>query len=149
MNMKLTMFSLVILSLFISCGQSTDNTSVSDKPSNDKNVIESEDYVDPTDLEQEMPTNYLTLDYEIKNKVLSDKVTIKGEITSNAQKVSYNYITIDVKYTSKDDTELSTEAIIMGGEYKPSTSTPFEIKVKPPKGTKSIGCEIVSANAIK
>jgi len=96
------------------------------------------------EVEQKNPKRFLTVSGSSKKNILGQTV-IKGSVKSSAKIVSYKDVEIKLSFFSKtgalleEDRETVYEAIAPGAEVD------FKSKYFAPKGTDSVGFQVISA----
>jgi len=99
----------------------------------------------PEELEEKNPKDYISIKYELKYRILSGKDQIEGVIKNSANNTTYKNVEIQVNYYTKTGTLLDSENFVLYEYVNPRGYKAFQLKVKSPDGTKSIGVDILGA----
>lgn len=108
----------------------------------------------PEELKQELylseknnPQKYLSVKYDLKYKILSGKDVIKGTVFNTATLTTFKDVIFTVTYKSETGTELGRSDFIAYKYIRPRSSEEFEIKLRSPKATRTIGVTVKNASA--
>ena len=125
---------ICILALF-SCSGKSDKAAADDY---EKGKISMEE------VEQKNPKRFLTVTGKSKKNVLGQTV-IKGSVKSSAKIVSYKDVEIKLSFFSKTGALLEEDRETVYETIAPGAEADFKSKYFAPKGTDSVGFQVISA----
>lgn len=139
MALKNLMVLLVFTSsIFISC--QSENTETEQKSyQQTKELL--------LDKEQKNPANFITASSHDKKNLLGQTV-IKGKVSNHATVAVYKDVEIKMFFYSKTRTLLDTETETVFEELKPGQTSDFKTKYFAPKGTDSVGIQVLNAKPV-
>ena len=100
------------------------------------------------DKEQKNPANFITASSNDKKNLLGQTV-IKGKVTNHATVAVYKDVEIKMFFYSKTRALLDTETETVFEELKPGQSKDFKTKYFAPKGSDSVGIQVLNAKAVE
>jgi len=130
--MKKILF-LLTLTIVISCNSPHNGNSYD----NNKMSVESEEYSNPT--------RFLSTDGKYRANVLGTKKVLEGTITNNATVATFKNVTLTITFYDANDNNVGSGAETIYESFPPNSTKQFKIKTSFPRGTKSVGWEIQSA----
>lgn len=97
--------------------------------------------------EQLNPLNYLSARYSLDYKVFSGNDVIKGTIYNSATLATFKDIEVKILCYSKTKSLIKAYSHVVYDYVYPNNSKNFNVQLKSPNGTKTIGIEIINAKA--
>ncbi len=134
---KLIVLLLIPLSIIFSCNSASSNKQA------EKNSYE----VAKESLEKQEPKLFLLVNSVNKHNLIGQTV-IKGSITSKASVAIYKDAELKLSFYSKTQTLLETDRETIFETWKPGVTKNFKTKYFAPKGTDSVGMEVLSAKIV-
>jgi hypothetical protein len=139
---KYSLFLFMLPFIFFSCGGDTDINS----------RIEKETYkVTKQELlrkEQKDPATFLSISGHTKKNIVGQTV-VKGTLINKASVAVFKDVDIKLSFYSKTKTLLETDKETIYEIMEPGESKNFKTKYFAPKGTDSVGLEVLAAKVIK
>ncbi len=140
--MKKYKFLLFILSfIFFSCGGDTDVNSKLEKQS--YNITKNE----LLKKEQKNPQEFLSISGHTKKNIVGQTV-VRGKLINKASVAIFKDVDIKLSFYSKTKTLLETDKETIFEILEPGDSQDFKTKYFAPKGTDSVGLEILGAKFV-
>ncbi|MEO6813766.1 MAG: hypothetical protein ABI172_07530 [Ginsengibacter sp.] len=98
--------------------------------------------------EQKNPSNFLIVSGHDKRNMLGQTV-VKGIITNKASIATFKDVEIKLSFYSKTKALLENDKETIFEQYKPGESKDFKTKYFAPKGTDSVGLEVLGAKVVE
>ena len=136
---NLILFLTFTSTIFISC--QSENTETEQKSYQQTKEILLE-------KEQKNPANFITASSHDKKNLLGQTV-IKGKVSNIATVAVYKDVEIKMFFYSKTRALLDTETETIFEELKPGQNKDFKTKYFAPKGTDSVGIQVLNAKAVE
>ena len=136
MHFNRFIFSLAIITaMLISCNTENSETEEASYEQTRKVLLEKE---------QKNPANFLTVVGQDKKNLLGQTV-IKGKVTNKATIAVFKDVDIKLFFYSKTKALLETEMETIFEQVQPGQTKNFKTKYFAPKGTDSVGIQVVDA----
>ena len=136
MRFKRFIFFLAITStILISCNADNTETEEASYEQTRKVLLEKE---------QKNPVNFLTVVGQDKKNLLGQTV-IKGKLTNHATIAVFKDVDVKLFFYSKTKALLETEMETIFEQVQPGQTKDFKTKYFAPKGTDSVGIQVVGA----
>jgi hypothetical protein len=133
--MKRILFAFATLTFFTAC----NNTSSSKSEANYENSKENMEK-----REKENPTKFIAATAKDKKNLIGQTV-VKGSLTNNAKFVTYKDIEIKLSFYTKTKTVVEEDIETIYENIAPGATSNFKSKFFTPKGTDSVGIEVLGA----
>ena len=137
----LLMISSIIISSMSSCSANTDTKAKSEKESYE---LTKEDLLKK---EQKNPQYFLKIKGNNKKNILGQTV-VKGTISNSATIAIFEDLDVKLSFYSKTKTLLETDKETIYETLGPGESKDFKTKYFAPKGTDSVGLEVLGAKVV-
>ena len=132
---------LVLFCIIFICSCNNDNSAISGKK-NPNSYEKTKETLG--NKEKKNPIAFLSVNGR-KKKNLIGQTVIKGKITNHASVVSYKDVEVQLLFYSKTRTLLEKDNEVIYEVFPPGGTKNFKTKYFAPKGTDSVGYEIISA----
>lgn len=132
---------ILATSIFTACesGGSSDNELKEKSPEELKQELKSR--------EQSNPVEYLDISFNLRMNLLGEDV-IEGYIFNNATMATFKDVQLHIRYYSKTKTLINSEKQVLYEYLAPRSKKEFKIKTYSPKGTKTIGIDVIDGTAV-
>lgn len=97
------------------------------------------------EIERKQPTKYLSLKYDIDNKILSSKIKVKGTIYNDAIVAVFKDVVLKITYYSKTGSFLKEDYEVIYQYVYSTEPVNFKFNLSPPKQSKQINIQVVNA----
>lgn len=140
MHLKNLILFIVFTSTFLISCQSENSETEQKSYQQTKEIL--------LDKEEKNPANFITASSHDKKNLLGQTV-IKGKVANHATVAVYKDVEIKMFFYSKTRALLDTETETIFEELRPGQTKDFKTKYFAPKGTDSVGIQVLHAQAVK